>query len=579
MILKNYLKAVLLLSAMALSANATAQVTFRCIGGTDVNGGEGCAKALDSDLNTKWGMYGPGDKFMVIEASQPVYITGICFTNASDNANWRRNIKEWELLYTDDEGIAKANQEKVEGWKLFGNMRGDKVMYEYANFANYYYAMNPLAEPHKYFMFKRVAGRDGQSQLAELSFSYTTDNNAKVTVYDNTGGFGDNESPGKVFDGDARSKWCCGYGAGQEKYVVFGYGMPVAINGYSMQTAYEWGVDDRRPKTWVLYGSTAAQAPGNGDASWEVIDEVSNENFFVNDSQDGKGEGSFSCVGGYRSLGKTTKPYTFFKFVVKENMGANVLQIGELTLYRMDNGTLNNMQINDNTTAVFNGNCTVRGLKYTREQANEWGTVCMPFALASNDKVEYYTLSSVNADYMLFAKAEKLDPYQPAAFRRMAGDIIDLSGESTVNTTPAEAKAQPIADWTMVGATKAAAIDATKEPNAVYCISNNKYVKVTETLNLKAFRAYFTTPNASGAKAMFAISTGEVTGIGDVTFKDVVLLGNNEITVVPASDKVVSVFATDGKLVARKNGKAGQAVSFAVAKGLYIVNKVKVIVK
>jgi len=578
MTLKNYLKSVVLLSALALSANATAQVSFTCIGGTDPNGGEGCAKALDGNLNTKWGMYSAGDKFLVIETSQPVYITGICFTTAGDNAQWRRNIKEWELLYTDNEETARTKQETTDGWEVFGNVRGDKVMHEYANYANYYYAMNALEQPHKYFMFKRVAGRDGQSQLSEVSFSYTTENNAKVTVYGSTGGF-TNETPDKIFDGKARTKWCGGMAAGELKHVIFGYGVPTAINGYSMQTAYEWGVDNRRPKAWALYGSNAAQAPGNDDASWELIDEVNDANFFVDDSNEGDGKGSYSTVAGYRSLGKTTKPYAFFKFVLKEIMGANVLQMGELTLYRTENGTLSHMQINDNTTAVMNGNCKVGDLKYTREQANEWGTVCMPFALASNDKVEFYTLSSVTADHMMFTKAEKLEPYQPAAFRKLADGNVDLSGESVIGATPAEVKVQPIADWTMVGATKATTVDAASEPDAVYSISNNKYVKVTQTLNLKAFRAYFTSKNPSAAKAVFNISTGDVTGISDVIYKDAIMVGDNVLTIVPAADKVISLYTIDGKLVARMNGKAAQPVSFAVTKGLYIVNNVKVIVK
>src|SRR3712207_7892369 len=47
-------------------------------------------------------------------------------------------------------------------------------------------------------------------------------------------------------------------------------------------------------------------------------DEVNDANFFVDDSNEGDGKGSYSTVAGYRSLGKTTKPYAFFKFVLKE---------------------------------------------------------------------------------------------------------------------------------------------------------------------------------------------------------------------------------------------------------------------
>lgn len=91
----------------SLMTTAQGQVTFECIGGTNFEGGEGCDKAFDGNLETKWGMYGKGDKYAVIMASEPVRITGYTLVNANDNQKHNRDIKEWEIYGTNDESTAK----------------------------------------------------------------------------------------------------------------------------------------------------------------------------------------------------------------------------------------------------------------------------------------------------------------------------------------------------------------------------------------------------------------------------------------------------------------------------------------
>ena len=101
------------LSVCGMLSAAQAQVTFECIGGTGFNDGEGCAKAFDGDLGTKWGMYTGGDKFAVVKASEPIYVTGYTLVNANDNEIENRDIKEWEIFGTNNDSIATNNRNLI----------------------------------------------------------------------------------------------------------------------------------------------------------------------------------------------------------------------------------------------------------------------------------------------------------------------------------------------------------------------------------------------------------------------------------------------------------------------------------
>ena len=195
------------LSVCGMLSAAQAQVTFTCIGGTDFEGnnGEGCEKAFDGNLETKWGMYTGGDKFAVVKASEPIYVTGYTLVNASDNKQHNRDIKEWEIFGTNDDGIATTNTTKPDGWTRFERVREHNI--GKADYAAHHFAIN-TSLAYKYIMFKRVAGSTSQSQLSEICLSYKTQQQKGYTILSCPTDHKDYEGPDKIFDDSWNSKLC-----------------------------------------------------------------------------------------------------------------------------------------------------------------------------------------------------------------------------------------------------------------------------------------------------------------------------------------------------------------------------------
>ncbi|MGN1256485.1 MAG: discoidin domain-containing protein [Bacteroidaceae bacterium] len=259
------MKTKLLLAACLCSLMTTAQgqVTFECIGGTNFADGEGCAKAFDGNLGTKWGMYGTGDKFAVIKASAPVRITGYTLINANDNQQYDRDIKEWEIYGTNDETVATTNQESTTGWTQIERVREHNLGKN--DYSAHHIAVNPSATAFKYFMFKRVAGSGSQTQLSEITLAYTQEPGIRqgigYTFLKGTVGYGSNQDADKLFDDHWNTKFCGN--ANAEYSVTFTTSKAINVSKVTMTTANDYNARD--PKGWNLLGSA------DGGSTWDLI--------------------------------------------------------------------------------------------------------------------------------------------------------------------------------------------------------------------------------------------------------------------------------------------------------------------
>lgn len=580
--LNKQLKSSLLICALVLSTNAMAQdVKFTCIGGTDFGANEGCAKAMDDNLSTKWGMYSGGDKFLIIKASEPIYVTGLNFTHANDNKQYNRYIKEWELLATNDATTATTVQTSTAGWTLINNVRGSVAMKASDDYANYFFATNPVATAYKYFMFKRVMSGGSGSQISEFSLSYTTDNAMPVTVYSHSGGFSESEYGDKMLDGNPNTKWCSPLKGGGSDYVIFGVGSAVSIYGYSIHAANEYGpAGERRPKKWALYGSNASTDPLFDDASWTLVDRMDVAQFFTDDN--GDGTGGFANVESYRHLAKPSAPYKYYKYVFLAPVNGNTIQIGEFVPYFNRNDKVNVMEVRDKVNHVFHGNANVTDMKYTRDMNTQWGTACMPYALQSNSEVQLYKLSSISGEYMVFSEVASVEAYEPVVFKKVGANGLTYRGPAAIHATSSQAVANPIDSWTMVGASASSTLDATAAAKDIYYINGDKFWQSTGTLDVVAMRSYFTkVKSVSQAKPTLEITTDETTGLEPETVlsKDMIAIGEGGVTIIAASDKTVTVHAVNGQLVDKRFVKADQATTIALPKGTYVINNTKIVVK
>ena len=171
---------------------------------------------------------------------------------------------------------------------------------------------------------------------------------------------------------------------------------------------------------------------------------------------------------------------------------------------------------------------------YKRTVSNNWGTICLPFEVESNEDVTYYTAGDINADVLTLTSADVVPAGTPAICKFTA------TGENTiesyvVNVCTAVA-ADPVSDdITLIGSFTKQTILAADVPNAYY-ISGGKFWHATGTLTVNPFRAYFTTSSASPSNGFnISVDEDDVTAISALT-------GEGDTT-------VTAIYTVDGKQV------------------------------
>ena len=173
---------------------------------------------------------------------------------------------------------------------------------------------------------------------------------------------------------------------------------------------------------------------------------------------------------------------------------------------------------------------------YTRTISNAWGTICLPYAVESDDNVTYYTTGTISGDVLTLTSADKVPAGTPAICKFAA------TGENTIEAYPVPVNVcTDVApdtqndDINLIGSFTNQTIYATDVPNAYY-ISGGKFWHATGTLTVKPFRAYFTTSGSSSSnKFDIAIGDDDITAIEALT-------GEGDIT-------VTAIYTADGKQI------------------------------
>lgn len=140
-----------------------------------------------------------------------------------------------------------------------------------------------------------------------------------------------------------------------------------------------------------------------------------------------------------------------------------------------------------------------RGLYHTRKVSNQYGTVCLPFTVKSDDKISYYKLKEATGDSDIKLKFEYIDEVLagiPALYR--ATEVKDVaSAESPVEICfnyagneylgfPYEPWQFP--DWHMHGTFENKVFEG-GEAKTIYYVSNGE-VRNAKKVNIAPFRAY-----------------------------------------------------------------------------------------
>lgn len=182
-----------------------------------------------------------------------------------------------------------------------------------------------------------------------------------------------------------------------------------------------------------------------------------------------------------------------------------------------------NLHLIDQTpmeSSVQNRHFTAHNATYYRAQGNEWGTVCLPFALQSDQTIQYYTLATVSGSSMWFNPIQNVDANTPVVFRRLAGNEINVSDTNApiyVNGT--ETENTDATNWQLKGTYKPVVIS--NQNGNLYYIAQNQFWNATQAANnvkVPAYRAYFetTTPVSARSFTLFIGDGDNTTEIGTI---------------------------------------------------------------
>ncbi len=143
-------------------------------------------------------------------------------------------------------------------------------------------------------------------------------------------------------------------------------------------------------------------------------------------------------------------------------------------------------------------------VSYGRNMTSNWGTICMPFELTSDEGIQYYTLKSVTSDQMAFSPVDEVSANTPAIFKKLdeSAEYIVIYYQDPVEVKPTgtgRVSIQPISDWTMQGTYSKVSDLVSSNGNSVYFIAQDQFWHAEDPINVAPFRAWFETGSSLSA--------------------------------------------------------------------------------
>lgn len=144
-------------------------VSFTALDGKQTSTGEGYAKLIDGNINTKWGVGNFSGAYIVIKASKKIYVREYTFTTGNDTDKYPgRNPEKWTLFACND-----YDESSKEGaWTPIHTVTQDTVLRgEKQQTFNFVTDINNVA--YQYYKLEITANVDGDfMQLSEMEFIY-----------------------------------------------------------------------------------------------------------------------------------------------------------------------------------------------------------------------------------------------------------------------------------------------------------------------------------------------------------------------------------------------------------------------
>ena len=149
-------------------------------------------------------------------------------------------------------------------------------------------------------------------------------------------------------------------------------------------------------------------------------------------------------------------------------------------------------------------------IAYGRTLANEWGTLCLPFAVETSDDFQIYEMVAASSEALTFEKVNSAAANTPLLFRAKGSDIsLQATNDGTFDVNDVAqnptSSMTTIDRWEIYGSFINQSIDVSSLQ--VYALSDGEFHKVLSKLNVAAFHAWLQN-NGDSLGASFRIFDG-----------------------------------------------------------------------
>lgn len=174
--------------------------------------------------------------------------------------------------------------------------------------------------------------------------------------------------------------------------------------------------------------------------------------------------------------------------------------------------TIENLEITDKKPLADLTGVTATDATYTRSMTNQFGTICLPYAVKSTESVKYYTIDNLDGDVLTLQEETELAAGTPAIVEKVSGESITAEGSGALVAAGA-----PTGNLELIGTFEEKTVLAADYAGKnIYAIKNNQFVQGLNSITVPAFRAYFTAAASAGANLRLAFGD-EATAIDSLT--------------------------------------------------------------
>ena len=149
---------------------------------------------------------------------------------------------------------------------------------------------------------------------------------------------------------------------------------------------------------------------------------------------------------------------------------------------------------------------TADAVAYGRTVSYDWGTLCLPFAVESDDNIQLYEMSGASSTALSFEKVASAAANTPLVFKATGGGFsIKITNDGSFGmgfaaANPKVSITPSVTNWVVNGSFIDESVDVSSMQ--AYALNGDVFHRATSTINVKAFRAWFQNNGAAMGAAI-----------------------------------------------------------------------------